>query len=74
MLLQQLQQAIVVGGTGAHDFGLLIVGVILLALGIIMNHFIPNRYWIILVALGIVLIVVWGILFAFSFAFILPSL
>lgn len=45
-----------------NDYGLIIIGVICLAAGIILGHFFPNRYWIALIALGIVLMVIGAIL------------
>jgi len=44
--------------------GLIILGAILLALGIILNHFFPNKYWIVLVVVGIILLVIGAILLA----------
>lgn len=41
---------------------LIIVGVVLLAIGIILGHFFPNRYWIALIAVGIVIMIV-GVIF-----------
>lgn len=47
---------------------LIIVGVVLLAIGIILGHFFPNRYWIALIAVGIILMII-GVIFL-----VLPSI
>ena len=68
--LANLQQIVVIG----HDTGLLVSGAILLAVGIILGHFFPSRYWIVLIAAGIVLIVIYFIVLALSYAgFIIPT-
>jgi membrane-bound ClpP family serine protease len=65
MLMMQTQsfiQAIILGGNAGT--GLIILGAILLALGIILGHFFPNKYWIALIVVGIVLLVIGAILVA----------
>jgi membrane-bound ClpP family serine protease len=64
MQMQSFMQAIVIGGNS--NPGLIILGAILLALGIILNHFFPNKYWVVLVAIGVVLLVIGVILLAFA--------
>ena len=67
--LANLQQIVVIG----HDTGPLVLGAILLAVGIILGHFFPNRYWIVLIAAGIVLIVIYFIVLALSYVgFVIP--
>jgi hypothetical protein len=44
------------------SLSLIIIGVVLLALGIILGHFFPSRYWIALIAVGIVLLIIGVIL------------
>ena len=45
---------------------LIIVGAVILALGIILNHFFPNRYWMALVAVGIIVLIIGVVLLALS--------
>ena len=44
----------------------------MLVAGIILGHFFPNRYWIALIAIGIVLMIVGVILLAMASFAILP--
>jgi len=60
MQVQPMLQTLVLSGNP----GLIILGAILLALGIILNHFFPNKYWIVLVVVGIILLVIGAILLA----------
>lgn len=53
---------VVVDSTRTMSLSLVIVGVVLLALGIILGHFFPNRYWIALIAVGIIIMIV-GVIF-----------
>lgn len=53
-----------------------IVGIVIVAAGIIMNHFIANRYWIILIIIGAIIAIV-GMIYMLvpgvgSLDFILP--
>jgi hypothetical protein len=37
---------------------LIIVGGLFIAAGIILNHFFPNKYWTVLVAVGVIILIV----------------
>jgi len=56
-MYQNYTQAIILAG-GDYGMNLIILGVILLAIGIILSHFFPNRYWIIVIAIGAVIAIV----------------
>ena len=61
-IFSSMQQALVATTGGISDIGLLIVGLVILAIGIIMNFLVPSKYWIILVAIGIIVAII-GVLY-----------
>jgi hypothetical protein len=62
METQHFMQAIMLAGNP----GLVVLGVIITAIGIILNHFFPSKYWIAVIAAGIIVLVVGLILLLFG--------
>ena len=52
---------------------LIIVGAVILGAGIILGHFFPNRYWIALIIVGVIIMAIGAILLAMAAFVILPT-
>lgn len=53
---------------------LIAAGAVMVAIGIILGHFFPNRYWLALIIVGIIVLAIGVILLALASFVILPPI
>jgi len=64
--LHTFEQAIVRAGTGLGDIGLIVAGIFILAIGMVLNYFVPNRLWIIVDIVGVIVIILGVLVLVFG--------